>query len=221
MPQDALQEAQALVLSVLIPREEAQYLGVADATTPEPRVIAFTTHRLIECRDTGTRREWRSLWWPEVAGIRLTERDGEDATLVVEGAQGRAVVLAGLKDRQGRALLVLAESLRHAQETGADPRAFVERSLFQEVASLGGEARPEPPDFECGECGGPVEDTFQVCPYCTAPLQEGCPGCGKEVQTDFTVCPYCAAPLVPSPLDDTPPRLPATAWVDLVDPDEE
>lgn len=226
MPQDILSEAHALILSVLIPGEDVQWVGVAETTDRERRVVAFTTGRALQCTQAGPRREWRSLWWPDVRDVSLAEVEGGESALLLRprDSSDAPLLVGDLPGSQGRALFLLVETLRHAPG-GPDAPLVAPRPLFEAAGRdlvAGAPAGPLPPDFQCGECGAPVGAEFQVCPYCTAPLREGCPSCGREVHTDFTVCPYCAAPLVPSPLDDSaPPDAAPSAWVDLADVDDE
>jgi predicted amidophosphoribosyltransferase len=48
---------------------------------------------------------------------------------------------------------------------------------------------------ECPECGKPLEEEWQVCPYCGTRLISECPGCGKSVEPEWVACPYCGAAL--------------------------
>jgi RNA polymerase subunit RPABC4/transcription elongation factor Spt4 len=50
----------------------------------------------------------------------------------------------------------------------------------------------------CQSCHRPVEDDFQVCPYCRTVLREACRSCGRAVRTSWTACPYCAMDRAPS-----------------------
>jgi len=45
----------------------------------------------------------------------------------------------------------------------------------------------------CQNCSHPIDDDFNVCPYCRSVLREGCRNCGRPIRTSWLVCPYCAA----------------------------
>jgi RNA polymerase subunit RPABC4/transcription elongation factor Spt4 len=44
----------------------------------------------------------------------------------------------------------------------------------------------------CQSCSHPIDDDFNVCPYCRTLLREGCRNCGRAIRTSWLVCPYCA-----------------------------
>jgi predicted amidophosphoribosyltransferase len=48
---------------------------------------------------------------------------------------------------------------------------------------------------ECPQCGKPVEEEWQVCPYCGTGLASECPECGKATEPDWVACPFCGAAL--------------------------
>jgi hypothetical protein len=50
----------------------------------------------------------------------------------------------------------------------------------------------------CQSCHRPVEDDFQVCPYCRTVLREPCRSCGRAVRTSWATCAYCATDRAPS-----------------------
>jgi RNA polymerase subunit RPABC4/transcription elongation factor Spt4 len=45
----------------------------------------------------------------------------------------------------------------------------------------------------CPACHKPVEEDYQVCPYCLKKLKKPCRNCGKLLKLDWAVCPYCKA----------------------------
>jgi hypothetical protein len=56
----------------------------------------------------------------------------------------------------------------------------------------------------CQSCRRPIDDDFNVCPYCRVVLREPCRTCGKPVRTSWAACPYCAADRVPSRIQTAP-----------------
>jgi DNA-directed RNA polymerase subunit RPC12/RpoP len=48
---------------------------------------------------------------------------------------------------------------------------------------------------KCAQCGKPVEEDWQVCPYCGEGLAAKCPECGKATEPDWVACPYCGTRL--------------------------
>ena len=56
----------------------------------------------------------------------------------------------------------------------------------------------------CQSCRRPIDDDFNVCPYCRVVLREPCRTCGKPVRTSWAACPYCAADRVPSRMQPAP-----------------
>ena len=71
----------------------------------------------------------------------------------------------------------------------------------------------------CPACGKAVEDTFALCPHCTAPLRCTCTSCGMKLQKEWQICPYCGAgnrlvapeTALPPTAAPTPPLPPAGA----------
>lgn len=47
----------------------------------------------------------------------------------------------------------------------------------------------------CGNCEGPIEPDFEVCPHCGIDLRTACPGCGRDTQSAWHTCPYCRVDL--------------------------
>lgn len=54
----------------------------------------------------------------------------------------------------------------------------------------------------CQGCRRPIDDDFNICPYCRTVLREPCRSCGRLVRTSWSACPYCAADRMPA---RTPP----------------
>jgi RNA polymerase subunit RPABC4/transcription elongation factor Spt4 len=44
----------------------------------------------------------------------------------------------------------------------------------------------------CQGCRRPIDDDFNICPYCKVVLREPCRTCSRLVRTSWTACPYCA-----------------------------
>jgi RNA polymerase subunit RPABC4/transcription elongation factor Spt4 len=44
----------------------------------------------------------------------------------------------------------------------------------------------------CQGCRRPIDDDFNICPYCRVVLREPCRNCSRLVRTSWTACPYCA-----------------------------
>ena len=49
----------------------------------------------------------------------------------------------------------------------------------------------------CQSCRRPIEDDFNVCPWCRTVLREPCRSCARLVRTSWNACPFCAADRVP------------------------
>lgn len=47
----------------------------------------------------------------------------------------------------------------------------------------------------CPECGRPVNETHQFCPYCGKKIEKTCPDCQNPVENDWKVCPHCGCRL--------------------------
>jgi RNA polymerase subunit RPABC4/transcription elongation factor Spt4 len=56
----------------------------------------------------------------------------------------------------------------------------------------------------CQSCRRPIDDDFNVCPYCRVVLREPCRTCGKAVRTSWAACPFCASDRVPSRMQPAP-----------------
>ena len=56
----------------------------------------------------------------------------------------------------------------------------------------------------CQSCRRPIDEDFNVCPYCRVVLREPCRTCGKAVRTSWAACPYCASDRVPSRMQPAP-----------------
>ena len=84
-----------------------------------------------------------------------------------------------------------------AQETIADA---YERSL--EAEAILHELQLD--SNACQTCRRPVEQDFNVCPYCKTLLREPCKSCARPIRTNWMACPFCAA-------DRAPVRVPQLA----------
>jgi RNA polymerase subunit RPABC4/transcription elongation factor Spt4 len=59
----------------------------------------------------------------------------------------------------------------------------------------------------CQGCRRPIDDDFNICPYCRVTLREPCRNCSRLVRTSWTACPYCTTerqaatrqPMMPPP----------------------
>ncbi|HEX5367893.1 MAG TPA: zinc ribbon domain-containing protein [Dehalococcoidia bacterium] len=50
----------------------------------------------------------------------------------------------------------------------------------------------------CQGCRRPIDDDFNICPYCRIVLREPCRSCGRLVRTSWASCPYCATDRMPA-----------------------
>ena len=66
----------------------------------------------------------------------------------------------------------------------------------------------------CQTCRRPIDDDFNVCPYCRTVLREPCRACSRLVRTSWTVCPFCATDRAPA----RPPQPQAVATAPLQPP---
>jgi RNA polymerase subunit RPABC4/transcription elongation factor Spt4 len=57
----------------------------------------------------------------------------------------------------------------------------------------------------CQGCRRPIDDDFNVCPYCRVVLREPCRTCSRLVRTSWAACPYCAADRQPARQPSMPP----------------
>lgn len=62
-----------------------------------------------------------------------------------------------------------------------------ERSLEEEALLQNIEEKPV-----CPGCNRPVQDRWQVCPYCHTKLKKPCANCGEMLELVWNLCPYCA-----------------------------
>jgi RNA polymerase subunit RPABC4/transcription elongation factor Spt4 len=44
----------------------------------------------------------------------------------------------------------------------------------------------------CQGCRRPIDDDFNICPFCRVVLREPCRTCSRLVRTSWAACPYCA-----------------------------
>lgn len=79
-----------------------------------------------------------------------------------------------------------------------------ERSLEEEALLQNIEEKPV-----CPGCGRPVNERWQVCPYCHTKLKKPCPQCGEMLELPWNLCPYCATSQVPQAGAPPPARQPA------------
>lgn len=77
-------------------------------------------------------------------------------------------------------------------------------------------ARSGRTDYQCSQCGKPVELSFDRCPYCGTRLRGSCSGCGREIEPDWKVCPYCGHTLSADPTVHPPVRKKDRLWLVLV-----
>ena len=59
--------------------------------------------------------------------------------------------------------------------------------------------------LRCPGCGGPVQESFALCPRCGAPLKDRCQKCGFALERDWTVCPSCGQPIPEEGRQAVPP----------------
>jgi RNA polymerase subunit RPABC4/transcription elongation factor Spt4 len=57
----------------------------------------------------------------------------------------------------------------------------------------------------CQGCRRPIDDDFNICPFCRVVLREPCRTCSRLVRTSWTACPYCATERQPSRQQPMPP----------------
>jgi hypothetical protein len=82
---------------------------------------------------------------------------------------------------------------------------------------------PRPKGLEaltaCPECGEPVADEWNACPFCRAVLKPVCPNCGRAIELGWVTCPYCGATVGKSGLIEEKIRMdvhtPETVKVDI------
>jgi RNA polymerase subunit RPABC4/transcription elongation factor Spt4 len=60
----------------------------------------------------------------------------------------------------------------------------------------------------CQGCRRPIEDDFNICPFCRVVLREPCRTCSRLVRTSWTACPYCATERHPVRQQPMPPPQP-------------
>lgn len=63
-------------------------------------------------------------------------------------------------------------------------RSLEEEYLLQDLEELN----------HCPSCHRSVEDGFVMCPGCQTQLREACTGCSRLIDLKWPVCPYCTAP---------------------------
>ena len=119
-------------------------------------------------------------------------------------SQAVAVLLVGVFNLPGLIVYLVIRP----QETIADA---YERSL--EAEAILHELQLD--SNACQTCRRPVEQDFNVCPYCKTLLREPCRNCGKPIRTNWMACPFCATdralprpaagPRVPAPVSTSQP----------------
>jgi RNA polymerase subunit RPABC4/transcription elongation factor Spt4 len=57
----------------------------------------------------------------------------------------------------------------------------------------------------CQGCRRPIDDDFNICPFCRVVLREPCRTCSRLVRTSWTACPYCATERQPARQQPMPP----------------
>ena len=57
----------------------------------------------------------------------------------------------------------------------------------------------------CQGCRRPIDDDFNICPFCRVVLREPCRTCGRQVRTSWAACPYCATERHPVRQQPMPP----------------
>lgn len=60
----------------------------------------------------------------------------------------------------------------------------------------------------CQGCRRPIDDDFNICPFCRVVLREPCRTCSRLVRTSWTACPYCATERQASRQQGLPPAQP-------------
>ena len=80
------------------------------------------------------------------------------------------------------------------EEKEAAPEPKVEEPAVEEPAQAELPAE-EATAGSCLECGKPIEEDWQACPYCGTRTTAACPQCGKTTEPGWVVCPYCGASL--------------------------
>lgn len=114
-------------------------------------------------------------------------------------AQSVAVLLVGLFNLPGLIVYLVIRP----QETMADA---YERSL--EAEAILHELQLD--SNACQTCRRPVEEDFNVCPYCKTLLREPCRNCSRPIRTNWVACPYCATDRAPLRAPQPPRPAPAT-----------
>lgn len=71
------------------------------------------------------------------------------------------------------------------------PAEYVEEVEARELENKFKQAVIERELVECPACHRPVEEDFQICPYCLKKLKKTCRNCGKILNLEWSVCPYC------------------------------
>jgi RNA polymerase subunit RPABC4/transcription elongation factor Spt4 len=136
------------------------------------------------------------LW---VSAVVWTYRDVRTRT-TDPLSQAVAVLLVGLFNLPGLFVYLVIRP----QETLADT---YERSL--EAEAILHELQLD--SNACQTCRRPVEQDFNVCPYCRTLLREPCRSCSRSVRTNWMVCPYCATDRAPQRPSAAPRPAPAAA----------
>ena len=57
----------------------------------------------------------------------------------------------------------------------------------------------------CQGCRRPIDDDFNICPFCRVVLREPCRTCSRLVRTSWSACPYCATDRHPARQQPMPP----------------
>src|SRR5215208_6678204 len=117
------------------------------------------------------------LWGSAIAWVYRDVRNRtEDET-----SHFVAVVLVALFNIPG--LIVYLVIRPQATLTEAYERSLEAEAILQDLQAS---------TNSCQGCQRPIDDDYNICPYCRTVLREACRGCGRPVRTNWTICAYCA-----------------------------
>ena len=121
--------------------------------------------------------------------LEAGEEEAPEVEAAAEETAGDQCPSCGQSVRQG---VLFCGKCGHGlvEEKEAAPKPEVEEPAVEEPA------RAEPPAEgavagTCLECGKPIEEDWQACPYCGTKTTAACPQCGKTTEPAWVVCPYC------------------------------
>ena len=125
--------------------------------------------------------------------LEAGEEEAPEVEAAAEETAGDQCPSCGQSVRQG---VLFCGKCGHGmvEEEEAAPKPEVEESAVEELpqAELPAE---EATAGTCLECGKPIEEDWQACPYCGARVTGECSQCGKATEPDWVACPYCGASL--------------------------